>query len=474
MPLIVKRPDGSTTSGNYQDIEVLKKNGYKIIGQFGKTEEELNADKMREALSKGSPDNYRKDLMTGFYASRQPATNRPAPVINGAIKSTGGDQQSSFMKALQEYTQGRNNTSQSSLSAGGNSNFDERTGRLRNAITPVQDNVNFMDLYKDYSGGNFDLMKQAAQSSTQSIVDSIKQKIAQAQQKFQPVRNQTELTKEQQLRTALESQTNTGDRGGIGRQGLLDINTAAGNQMNDTNLQEQNLLAQGSLEQQNAINNNQAELLRQLIAEQNRQEGISIDNQRYQDEQSQQDFQNNMAEAGLTGTYNGSPTLEGQQLQQQNTDKSKQEFLNTIGRFSNDYTAQKNVVANDGDTSNDWQIPYLEDAANKKRADAQAKYQEQGYVSEDIRAALGLPVGTMTAAYKDKLDKAMQAEQVKNALSIFSQTGYLTPEMATILKAYGLPTDTATLNAIKAEYSTNKPYYKPNDGGGSSTPWYLK
>ena len=46
----------------------------------------------------------------------------------------------------------------------------------------------------------------------------------------------------------------------------------------------------------------------------------------------------------------------------------KAEFAANIGAYSKDYMAQINRVQDDGDPSNDWQIPYLQDARNKKLA----------------------------------------------------------------------------------------------------------
>lgn len=46
--------------------------------------------------------------------------------------------------------------------------------------------------------------------------------------------------------------------------------------------------------------------------------------------------------------------------------KKVNDFLATIGRFYQDYSAQINAVKNDNDPSNDWQIPYLEQAKQEK------------------------------------------------------------------------------------------------------------
>jgi hypothetical protein len=310
----------------------------------------------------------------------------------------------------------------------------------------VANNPNAVDLsnmYSQYNGGNFDAMKQAAQASLKSALS-----------KLNPMRNSVDLGKERTLSGLREALANQGDKGGIGRQDMLGVNTSAENQQNNIDMQEQD-----------TINTTQADLLRQLISEKNRQDDISLSNSRYEDEQDRYAQEREDEQLRYDNQRSDAEYEKGQDK----LDEEKSNFIDTIGRYSNDFTAQRNNIANDGDPSNDWQIALLEAAARKKKSDAEAKYQEQGYVSEDIRAALGLPVGTMTAAYKDNLEKAMQDEQVNNTLKIFGQTGYLTPEMAVILKDYGLPTDTATLNALKAQYSTSKPYYSPNTGGGSSS-----
>lgn len=61
---------------------------------------------------------------------------------------------------------------------------------------------------------------------------------------------------------------------------------------------------------------------------------------------------------------------------------NKEDFLNTIGAYSNDYQAQINQLTNDGDSSNDWQIPYINQARNEKIAalqQAQAEAEQQAF-----------------------------------------------------------------------------------------------
>ncbi len=54
------------------------------------------------------------------------------------------------------------------------------------------------------------------------------------------------------------------------------------------------------------------------------------------------------------------------------TDTEKSEWISTIGQYDNDYAAQINALQNDNDTSNDWQIAYLQAARNNKLATQQA------------------------------------------------------------------------------------------------------
>lgn len=46
--------------------------------------------------------------------------------------------------------------------------------------------------------------------------------------------------------------------------------------------------------------------------------------------------------------------------------QEKQDFVNTINRFSNDFQAEINTILNDGDPTNDWKIPLLQSARQNK------------------------------------------------------------------------------------------------------------
>ena len=63
----------------------------------------------------------------------------------------------------------------------------------------------------------------------------------------------------------------------------------------------------------------------------------------------------------------------------------KSEFTNTIGAYGQDFQAKINEVENDGDPSNDWQIPYLQSARQDKKsgiAQAQAEAEQQAFENQ--------------------------------------------------------------------------------------------
>ena len=147
----------------------------------------------------------------------------------------------------------------------------------------------------------------------------------------------------------------------------------------------------------------------------------------------------------------------------------KAAYAATAGQFSGNYKAEMDRLASSDDPDKEWKINILAALRQKKIDEAMAKYQKQGYVSEDIAAALGLEVGTMTDAYKAQQEAAAAKQQVDNAIKMFAQLGYLTPEMVQILGAYGLTQDDITR------------LYKNQTTGGSSGSgsndgdlWFLK
>jgi len=102
-------------------------------------------------------------------------------------------------------------------------------------------------------------------------------------------------------------------------------------------------------------------------------------------------------------------------------DRTREDFINTIGGIR-DYTAQINTVQNDGDQSNDWQIPFLQQARQEKIVNQNLDprtglplpvdttpqitsssaaidlWKQLGTANQSIANALGIPVGTRYTA----------------------------------------------------------------------------
>jgi hypothetical protein len=125
------------------------------------------------------------------------------------------------------------------------------------------------------------------------------------------------------------------------------------------------------------------------------------------------------------------------------TQQQKEDYLNTISRFSKDYTAEINNVRGDGDNTNDWQIPYLETARAQKIADiaaqqatletkaaaAKTEAEQQAFdnaldlwkvskvADKNIASILKIPVGTKTADYNLATIKAATSRTRANTSS---------------------------------------------------------
>ena len=147
----------------------------------------------------------------------------------------------------------------------------------------------------------------------------------------------------------------------------------------------------------------------------------------------------------------------------------KAAYAATAGQFSGNYKAEMDRLASSDDPDKEWKIDILAALRQKKIDDAMAKYQKQGYVSEDIAAALGLEVGTMTDAYKAQQEAAAAKQQVDNAIKMFAKLKYLTPEMEQILKAYGL-----TQDDITRLYKNQATGGSSGSGSNDGDLWFLK
>ena len=115
----------------------------------------------------------------------------------------------------------------------------------------------------------------------------------------------------------------------------------------------------------------------------------------------------------------------------------KSEFADTIGAYSDNYQAEINKVTNDGDTSNDWKVPYLNQARN-------AKIEAQKAAA--LKAAKGSGGGSSSGTTKPNLTAAQ-------ALAAYDTAGIRTPE---VVAAY--------------TYYYGDPDYDPNAQPTYSTP----
>jgi hypothetical protein len=265
--------------------------------------------------------------------------------------------------------------------------------------------------------------------------------------KYQPQRNQSEVAKNNDLRTALEMSVNNGDRGGVGRQQSLDTQTAGANRLNQIGLQQTsdetnikndiaNLLLNGDIQQAQ----NQASRLRDLLAQSNSDK--SLDYQRSRDAINDQRYADETA-------YNQSQ--DAQTRSDNQTEHQKQDFITTIGQYSGDYTQAINDIANDNNTSNDWQIPYLKTARAEKvaaqnaakatalvklQADQNAstklayeqafdRWRTSGVVSSSTDAKiLGVNVGAKTEQYaQDQISNSIAQQRATTSAANSSSSG---------------------------------------------------
>jgi hypothetical protein len=165
-----------------------------------------------------------------------------------------------------------------------------------------------------------------------------------------------------------------------------------------------------------------------------------------------QDFSQGIQAAGLTGEYNGTSTMEKQKIIADETrqkekdkiaaqDKQKSDFIDTIGQYYNDISAETDNIANNNDPADDWKLPYLRDYRVKKiqSQDAEKKAQAQ-----EIKAS----------------QNALTKAEYDNAMNIWKQSGVATQRIADIL---GIPVGSQTESYMQTQYDTAKPYYAPTN-----------
>ena len=179
--------------------------------------------------------------------------------------------------------------------------------------------------------------------------------------------------------------------------------------------------------------------------------------------------------------------------------KTENDFVNTLGAYSGDYQAEINTIANDGDITNDWKLPYLKAARQEKvnaqnaelivaqtkaiadqKADTKATYDAaydrwklSGIVGSDADAkVLGIPKGTKTEAYAQAVMSNTVAQQNANngttnsttsptlkadfaddyaklkGMGVKDAIAAMTSQWAAILQKYGVTTAKSLWNTV--------------------------
>ena len=148
--------------------------------------------------------------------------------------------------------------------------------------------------------GEYKNLISALKAQIQQNINNKQQNINKLSQTYQPMKDDSEVRKSNDLRTALEQSANMGDRGGIGRQNALETQTSGEGRINSINLQQQNAeetlrndIANLTLEGDVQAAQLSAQKLRDLIADNNRVNDTSysrsrdtVSDTRYADETS--------------------------------------------------------------------------------------------------------------------------------------------------------------------------------------------
>ena len=178
--------------------------------------------------------------------------------------------------------------------------------------------------------------------------------------------------------------------------------------MIDTANQEiANLESRGLYEEANIRSQQKLAELQALMAESQRQDEIA----------------RRSSELADTRAYNEGLTAQEYAREDAQTaqDRTREDFINTLGGIR-DYSAQINTVQNDGNPSNDWQIPFLQQAKQEKIVNQNLDprtglplpvdttpqitsssaaidlWKQLGTANQSIANALGIPVGTRYTA----------------------------------------------------------------------------
>lgn len=235
--------------------------------------------------------------------------------------------------------------------------------------------------------------KQAAlaqlKAAVQKQVSGYNEQIAGLEPQYQGLRSRSEVERYKSQKALRESLANSGElSGGQGRQDLLNLQNAYASRLNELNSQQQAQV--DSLSRAIAEAKSQGDLQAAMLAAQYDAKAAELglsDRYRYEDNQyrdKQAAFQNALAEAGLTGVYNGQNTLA---MQQYLTDKALAE-----GQLMGVYGGQQTMAAKNADRQ------YGLDYANTYGQSMDGTMQTQAAKEADRQFALA--EGELTGWYK--------------------------------------------------------------------------
>lgn len=340
--------------------------------------------------------------------------------------------------------------------------------------------------------------KSTAQNQLNDLADKINLAINQAPQTYDKQRSSAYVQAKQDLRgnnDILASRGLAGALGDVARSGesetgRIQRETALGNQLNEINTQQKNYIN----DQNNQLNSAQRDYNTKindiaqkigLIQSQGGTSDVALQ------QQNAAEVAKALQDAGVTNAkyqQNALNSYTTNLTSQDNTaynraEQAKKDYANTVGQFADDYQAQIDKVRNDGDPTNDWQIPILNNARQGKMAtNLQNNIANIGQYSNDYSAEIDKRAAInpndplipyLQNAHNQKVATQLAAQNTanetayKNYAELFKQTGIVsTPEMS---RALGLPIGTKSTDYTKTVYDTSKPYYKVSSGSSNLT-----
>jgi len=340
---------------------------------------------------------------------------------------------------------------------------------------------------------SYDNIASALRAKIQQSINDKNASITKLPEKYQSDRNTSAVATDQQVHTLNEMAANSGDRGGIGRQNTLNAMVGGENRINAITMAQKaeeaqlrndiaNLTLEGNVQEAQT----QAAKLKDLIAN-----NTSMDNTNYErgfNAETMANNQNNLSrtfnenlrqfnvtsktnqdntdrtyklglaqDVGKTFDANGNlvdsaaTVRQREQDIQTKADKEKKDYLDSIRGLGEqfDYAAAIDSIVKDGDTSNDWKIPYLK---QEREVKVQNRLQNEvatiSQYSKDYQAEINkrdlndplLPYLKTAqlqkiAAIGNAKVTAQEAQQ-KQAMDIWVKMGVASPEVAAIL---GIP-----------------------------------